>query len=160
MDVVVEPAIESVSDAGPEWVLLALLVIVVGILLYNIIPLMQKYMEAKTTKIQHESEAHIRLEETREQRKNEESQARMEHDREMAIQQGKWMELYDRSVSSMDRSTAAIEAMQHSLDTNTELLKLSQERSAGFSNKVDSMASKIERIERGVERIESNGQTK
>lgn len=160
MDVVVEPAIESVSEAGPEWVLLALLVIVVGILLYNIIPLMQKYMEAKTTKIQHESEAHIRLEEQREQRKNEESQARMEHDKELAIQQGKWLELYDRSVISMDRSTEAIEAMRHSLDTNTELLKISQQRSAGFSDKVDDMASKIDRIDRSIERIESNGQAK
>lgn len=127
--------IEKAAEFGPLW----LLVFVLCVLVWHF---GGKLIEVYAAKV----EASSKIEAQREERKQEETQARIEHDREMAEIKGQMVEQMSRSNNLMETIKPLMESLVASNEVLHEDLKASQAGSRQMQSDMKDVKQKVDLI--------------
>lgn len=144
-DDVITTTIASIKEP----VLIVLTIFLIGIMIIiwkGFLPIYKHSKEVRDNAFIKKTEAEIEIEKMHEQRRSEETKARVRRDIERSAMEGRWIEMTERTSSMQSETNQVVSAMTNELKALREMFMMmhndllkSQDNSKQMANKVDTI---------------------
>ena len=148
MDSAAEAGVHELAQFGPEWLFAGFVVVAGIVLLIALVPVLRDYINKRMEIAENESKERIDLDKRREERKEAEEKSREQRDRERSEMEGRWASQNERSITSQERTTVVLNAINSQLEVMNAQLMDSKANSKSIGEMLANMDHKVEDIHR------------
>ena len=148
MESAAEAGVHELAAFGPEWLFAGFVVVAGIVLLIALVPVIKDYVNKRMEIAENESKERIALDKRREERKEAEESSREQRDRERSEAEGRWAAQYERSITSQEKNTVVLNAINSQLEVMNSQLMDSKANSKTFGETLANMSHKVDDIHR------------